>query len=100
MDPSYLDPSHENYEYYRRIAFDVTKIWPFNEFPLRPVGKLVLNRNPLNFFDEIEQVRGYVCVIIISGNNSITAGLCASTLNPIYRDCSGSPSSISSFHLS
>jgi len=56
MDPKLLDCSTENHEYYRRIAFDVTKIWPFKEFPLCPVGKLVLNRNPLNYFDEIEQL--------------------------------------------
>jgi len=41
---------------YRHIAFDVTKIWPHAEFPLRPIGRLVLNKNPENFFDEIEQL--------------------------------------------
>ncbi|CAJ0576852.1 unnamed protein product, partial [Mesorhabditis spiculigera] len=35
--------------------FDVTKIWPHKEFPLIPVGKLVLNRNPQNYFQEVEQ---------------------------------------------
>jgi len=44
---------------YRHIALDVTKIWPHGDFPLRPIGKLVLNRNPENFFDEIEQVGGF-----------------------------------------
>ena len=43
---------------YRSIALDVTKTWPQSKFPLHPVGKLVLNRNPENYFDEIEQV-GY-----------------------------------------
>ena len=41
---------------YRNIALDVTKVWPHALFPLREVGKLVLNRNPENYFDEIEQV--------------------------------------------
>lgn len=35
---------------------DVTKTWPEREFPLRPVGRMVLNRNPDNFFTENEQV--------------------------------------------
>ncbi|GMT16300.1 hypothetical protein PFISCL1PPCAC_7597, partial [Pristionchus fissidentatus] len=35
--------------------FDVTKVWPHGEFPLIPVGKFVLNRNPQNYFAEVEQ---------------------------------------------
>jgi len=35
--------------------FDLTKIWPHKDFPLIPVGKLVLNRNPQNYFAEVEQ---------------------------------------------
>ncbi|MFD0856121.1 catalase, partial [Actinomadura adrarensis] len=35
---------------------DPTKIIPEEEVPVRPVGKLVLNRNPQNFFAETEQV--------------------------------------------
>lgn len=35
--------------------FDLTKIWPHGDFPLRQVGKLVLNRNPKNYFAEVEQ---------------------------------------------
>jgi catalase len=35
---------------------DDTKVWPENEFPLRPVGKMVLNRAPENFFAESEQI--------------------------------------------
>ena len=45
---------------YRNIAFDVTKVWPQDKFPLRQIGKLVLNRNPENYFDEIEQVADFV----------------------------------------
>lgn len=36
--------------------FDVTKIWPHADYPLIQVGKLVLNRNPTNYFTEIEQI--------------------------------------------
>jgi len=34
---------------------DATKTWPEDEFPLMLVGKMVLNRNPENFFAEVEQ---------------------------------------------
>jgi len=34
---------------------DDTKIWPEKDFPLLPIGKMVLNRNPKNFFAEVEQ---------------------------------------------
>ena len=34
---------------------DATKTWPEDKFPLQPVGKMVLNRNPENFFTEVEQ---------------------------------------------
>ncbi len=34
---------------------DVTKTWPEDKFPLIPVGKMVLDRNPENFFAEVEQ---------------------------------------------
>ncbi|XP_055626632.1 catalase [Toxorhynchites rutilus septentrionalis] len=36
--------------------FDVTKVWPQGDFPLIPVGRLVLDRNPSNYFAEIEQI--------------------------------------------
>ncbi|MDH5418948.1 MAG: catalase [Candidatus Bathyarchaeota archaeon] len=34
---------------------DPTKTWPEDKFPLMVVGKMVLNRNPNNFFAEVEQ---------------------------------------------
>ena len=36
--------------------FDLTKVWPHDEFPLKPVGRLVLNKNPKNYFAEVEQL--------------------------------------------
>jgi catalase len=42
-------------ESYRYDVFDVTKVWPHSDYPLIPVGKLVLNRNPDNYFAETEQ---------------------------------------------
>ncbi len=35
--------------------FDITKIWRHKEYPLIEVGELVLNRNPDNYFAEVEQ---------------------------------------------
>lgn len=35
--------------------FDLTKVWPHADFPLIDVGVLELNRNPENYFQEIEQ---------------------------------------------
>jgi catalase len=35
--------------------FDITKVWPHKEVPPMTIGKLVLNRNPENYFAEVEQ---------------------------------------------
>ncbi|MFP3488413.1 catalase, partial [Staphylococcus sp. SIMBA_130] len=35
---------------------DDTKLWPEDQFPWLPVGKMVLNKNPENYFNEVEQV--------------------------------------------
>jgi catalase len=40
---------------HRWNPFDVTKIWPETDFPLIPVGTVTLNRNPANYFEEVEQ---------------------------------------------
>lgn len=34
----------------------VLQVWPHSDYPLIPVGKLVLNRNPVNYFAEVEQM--------------------------------------------
>lgn len=36
--------------------FDVTKVWSHGDFPLREVGRMTLNRNPTNYFAEVEQL--------------------------------------------
>ena len=46
----------EQAENWQFNPFDLTKVWPHSEFPLQPVGKLVLNRNPKNYFAEVEQI--------------------------------------------
>jgi catalase len=35
--------------------FDLTKVWPHGDFPLIDVGVLELNRNPENYFVDVEQ---------------------------------------------
>jgi len=42
-------------ESYKWDIYDVTKIWPHSDYPLIPVGRMVLNRNPTNYFAEVEQ---------------------------------------------
>ncbi|GJQ83779.1 Cat [Trypoxylus dichotomus] len=36
--------------------FDATKVWSQSEYPLNPVGDFVLDKNPTNYFAEIEQL--------------------------------------------
>ncbi len=40
---------------YRFNPFDLTKVWPHEDYPLIEVGVLTLNRNPENYFAEVEQ---------------------------------------------
>jgi len=40
---------------YRFDIFDITKVWPHGDYPTIDVGRLVLDRNPENYFAEIEQ---------------------------------------------
>uniref|UniRef100_A0A673MT34 Catalase n=1 Tax=Sinocyclocheilus rhinocerous TaxID=307959 RepID=A0A673MT34_9TELE len=46
----------EQAENWQWNPFDLTKVWPHKDFPLIPVGRLVLNRNPINYFAEVEQL--------------------------------------------
>jgi catalase len=41
---------------YHVNPFDLTKVWPHKDYPLQEVGVLELNRNPENYFAEVEQV--------------------------------------------
>ncbi|WP_308637947.1 catalase KatA [Paenibacillus silvisoli] len=40
---------------YRFDPFDVTKVWSQKDYPLIEVGRMVLDRNPDNYFAEVEQ---------------------------------------------
>jgi len=45
----------EDAKTYRFNPFDVTKVWSHKDYPLIEVGRMVLNRNPENYFAEVEQ---------------------------------------------
>ncbi|MEV6191518.1 catalase [Streptomyces sp. NPDC051920] len=40
---------------YRFNPFDLTKVWPHGDYPLIDVGRMVLDRNPEDYFIHIEQ---------------------------------------------
>jgi catalase len=40
---------------YRINPFDVTKVWPHGDYPLVEVGRMTLDRNPDNYFADVEQ---------------------------------------------
>ncbi len=42
-------------ENYRFDPFDITKVWPHADFPPMTIGRLALNKNPENYFAEVEQ---------------------------------------------
>lgn len=54
----------EDEDKYDFDPLDVTKTWPEDVFPLQPVGRMVLNRNPDNFFTENEQLAFCPSVIV------------------------------------
>lgn len=45
----------EDAKSYKWDPFDVTKIWSLKDYPRIEVGKMTLNRNPRNYFAEVEQ---------------------------------------------
>ncbi|KAM9874799.1 Vegetative catalase [Verticillium dahliae] len=50
MQPEDADPDKLGFD-----PFDVTKVWPRAQFPMRQYGRLVLNKNPENFHRDVEQ---------------------------------------------
>ncbi len=47
------DDEHSELDY---DPLDDTKVWDEEQFPMMPVGRMVLDRNPQNYFAEVEQV--------------------------------------------
>ncbi len=48
-----IDGEHEELDF---DPLDDTKTWPTDQFPMRAVGRMTLDRNPVNYFAEVEQV--------------------------------------------
>ncbi len=48
MPEAEAEPYHIN-------PFDLTRVWPHADYPLIEVGEMTLDRNPLNYFAEVEQ---------------------------------------------
>ncbi|MBM6403683.1 catalase [Phycicoccus sp. CSK15P-2] len=46
---------YEDAKTYRFNPFDLTKVWPHEDYPLVKVGTFTLNENPANHFAQIEQ---------------------------------------------
>jgi len=46
----------EQAEKFEFNPFDLTKVWPQDKYPLIQYGKFVLDRNPNNYFAEVEQI--------------------------------------------
>ena len=47
--------SEKDADTYHINPFDLTKVWPQKDYPLVEVGEMVLDRNPENYFAEVEQ---------------------------------------------
>ncbi len=48
--------TEEEAKNYHINPFDLTKVWPYADFPVIEIGKLELNKNVNNYFAETEQV--------------------------------------------
>jgi catalase len=51
---------------YHIHPFDITKVWPHKDYPLIEVSVMELNKNPENFFAEVEQA-GFAPTNIVPG---------------------------------
>jgi len=47
--------TEEQAKVHRDNPFDLTKVWKHDEYPMIKVGIVTLNRNPNNYFNEVEQ---------------------------------------------
>ena len=55
---------------YRFNPFDLTKVWPHSDYEQIVVGRMVLDRNPENFFAEVEQA-GFSPANLVPGPGSV-----------------------------
>lgn len=69
-----MDPSEA--ENYRWNIFDMTKVWPHKDLPLRKIGKMTLNRNvrymiPLGLFRQADHFSPEIILPILSRRPSL-----------------------------
>ncbi|KAL1311499.1 hypothetical protein AAFC00_001622 [Neodothiora populina] len=50
-----MQPDEADAEVLGFDPFDVTKVWPRDQFPMHEFGRLILNKNPENFHRDVEQ---------------------------------------------
>jgi catalase len=62
--------------------FDLTKVWPHKDYPLVEVGVLELNRNPENYFAEVEQA-AFEPSNVVPGSASRRTRCCSSAFSPM-----------------
>src|SRR5689334_20052850 len=81
---------YEDAANYRFNPFDITKVWPHKDYPTIPIGRMVLDRNPENFFAEVEQagfdVANFVPGIGPSPDKMVLARMFAYADSALYRD--------------
>ena len=68
---------YEDAKTYRLNPFDLTKVWPHSDYPLIKVGTMTLNRNPENFFAQIEQA-AFEPSAIVPGHRLLARTRCCS----------------------
>ncbi len=73
--------TEEQAEEFSFDVLDATKIVPEELVPLRPVGRMVLNRNPDNFFAETEQV-AFCTRTSCRASTSATTRCCRAAIHP------------------
>lgn len=54
----------EHMDRYTFDPLDPTKVWPEDMYPLQKVGTMTLNRNPINYFGEVEQSAFAPCALV------------------------------------
>ena len=64
--------------------FDLTKVWPHGDYPLIDVGVLELNRNPENYFAEVEQ-SAFAPSNVVPGISFSPTKRCSSASSPLRR---------------
>ncbi len=71
---------------YRFNPFDLTKVWPHSDYPPITIGRMVLDRNPENYFAEVEQA-AFEPANLVPGIGPSPTGCCSAA-------CSATPTRI------